>query len=192
MSLFSDLLKEKKAIGLWQALDSPYTAEICAGAGFDCLLFDGEHAPNTLRTLLAQLQAVANYPVHAVARAPVGEPWIVRQYLDIGCSTLLIPMVDTADQAARLVQATRFPPCGMRGVASATSRASRFGGQADYLATQKDRTGLIVQIESAAGLENLSAIATVEGVDALFIGPPTCRRRSGTSATPATLTFRQR
>lgn len=171
MSLFGDLLKQKKQIGFWQALASPYSAEICAGAGFDWLLFDGEHAPNTLQTLLSQLQAISGHSVHPVARPPVGEPWMIKQYLDLGFPTLLIPMVESAEQATRLVQATRFPPDGVRGVASATSRASRFGEEAGYLAKQKDKTGLIVQIESAVALANIREIAAVEGVDALFIGP---------------------
>lgn len=158
-------------LGLWQALASPYTAEICAGAGYDWLLFDGEHAPNTLQTLLAQLQAVAPYPVAPVARVPIGEAWIIKQYLDIGFSTLLVPMIDSAEQAAAIVAASRFPPLGVRGVASATSRASGFGRDRDYLARAAERTGVIVQIESARGLAAIEAIAAVPGVDALFIGP---------------------
>lgn len=158
-------------IGLWQALANPYTAEIAAAAGYDWLLFDGEHAPNTLQTLLAQLQAVAAYPVTPIARVPVGDPAVIKQYLDIGFATLLVPMVGSAAQAADIVAATRFPPRGIRGVASATSRASGFGADASYLATAHEKTGVIVQIESAEGLAAIEAIAAVEGVDALFIGP---------------------
>ncbi len=158
-------------IGLWQALALPYTAEICAGAGYDWLLFDGEHAPNTAQTLLAQLQAVARFPVHAIARVPEGNQVFIKQYLDIGFSTLLVPVVESAEQAAAIVAATRFPPRGIRGVASATSRASGFGADASYLATAHEKTGVIVQIETRAGLDNLEAIAAVDGVDALFIGP---------------------
>ena len=186
MSLFGDLCAEKgPLLGLWQALATPYTAEICAGAGYDWLLFDGEHAPNTAQTLLAQLQAVAPYPVHAVARPPVGDAAIIKQYLDIGFSTLLIPMVDTAEQAAHLVSATRFPPRGIRGVASATSRASGFGVQPDYLATAHERTGVIVQIETRQALENVEQIASVEGVDALFIGPADLSASLGHLGNPA-------
>lgn len=158
-------------IGLWQALATPYTAEICAGTGFDWLLFDGEHAPNTPQTLLAQLQAVAPYPVHAIARVPSGEPVAIKHYLDIGFATLLVPMVECAEQARAIVAATRFPPHGTRGVASSTSRASSFGADATYLATAHRRTGVIVQIESRAGLDAIEAIAAVDGVDALFVGP---------------------
>ena len=172
MNAFRTLLDEgRPLIGLWQALANPYTAEICAGAGFDWLLFDGEHAPNTLQTLLAQLQAISNYPVAPVARVPVGETAIIKQYLDIGFETLLVPMVESAAQAERIVAATRFPPLGMRGVASATSRASGFGVDKSYLASAHERIFTIVQIESLAGLDAIEDIASVPGVDALFIGP---------------------
>jgi 4-hydroxy-2-oxoheptanedioate aldolase len=163
--------ERRPAIGLWQALANPYTAEICARAGYDWLLFDGEHAPNTLQTLLAQLQAVAPFALEPAARPPVGDPAIIKQYLDIGFRTLLIPMVESAAQAERLVAATRFPPSGIRGVASATSRASGFGSQLDYLQRAHEDLCLIVQIESRAALDQIEAIAAVDGVDALFIGP---------------------
>ena len=172
MNAFRTLLDEgRPLIGLWQALANPYTAEICAGAGFDWLLFDGEHAPNTLQTLLAQLQAISNYRIAPVARVPVGEAAIIKQYLDIGFQTLLMPMVESGAQAERIVAATRFPPLGMRGVASATSRASGFGVDKSYLATAHERIFTIVQIESQAGLDAIEDIASVPGVDALFIGP---------------------
>lgn len=172
MSTFKAKLGARRPlIGLWQALANPYTAEICAGAGFDWLLFDGEHAPNTLQTLVSQLQAVAPYPVEPIARVPVAEPAIIKQYLDIGFRTLLAPMMESAQMAAATVAATRFPPRGVRGVASATSRASGFGADAAYLAEAHEKVSLIVQIESRAGLDAVDEIAAVEGVDALFIGP---------------------
>lgn len=172
MNHFIASLNDGRArIGLWQALANNYTAEICAGAGYDWLLFDGEHSPNTLQTLLAALQAVAPYPIEPIARVPVGEAAIIKQYLDIGFRTLLVPMVENAEQAARIVAATRFPPAGIRGVASATSRASGFGADMAYLAEANTRVGLIVQIENAAGVAAIEAIAAVEGVHALFIGP---------------------
>lgn len=167
----AQLAAGRPLIGLWQALATPYTAEICAGAGYDWLLFDGEHAPNTLQTLVAQLQAVSCFPLEPIARVPVAEPAIIKQYLDIGFRTLLAPMMDSAAMAAQTVAATRFPPRGIRGVASATSRASGFGADAAYLAEAHERVSLIVQIESRAGLDALDEIAAVDGVDALFIGP---------------------
>ncbi len=164
-------VEKRPTIGLWQAMANAYTAEICAGAGFDWLMFDAEHGPNTLQTLLAQLQAVAAYPVEPVVRPPVGDPTIIKQYLDMGVRTLLVPMVDTAAQAKGIVAATRFPPVGVRGVASATSRAADFGRNPDYLAQAHRDLCVIVQIESRRGLEELDAIAAIEGIDGLFIGP---------------------
>lgn len=172
MNRFMEALKGgRPLLGLWQALANNYTAEICARAGFDWLLFDGEHSPNTAQTLLAQLQAVAPFPVEPIARVPQGEPVAIKQYLDIGFRTLLVPMVDSANQARGIVSATRFPPRGIRGVASATSRASGFGADAAYLAEAHEKVAVIAQIESRVGLDALDEIAAVEGIDALFIGP---------------------
>lgn len=168
--LKSALAEGRTQFGLWQALGHPYTAEICATAGFDWLLFDGEHTPNTIPTLLAQLQAVSAYPIEAVARPPVGDPVVMKQYLDIGFRSLLIPMVSSVEQAEMLVSATRYPPKGVRGVA-AMVRASGFGATPDYLANAHKDICLILQIENAAGLAAAGRIAAVEGVDALFIGP---------------------
>jgi 4-hydroxy-2-oxoheptanedioate aldolase len=165
------LAAHRPQIGLWQALANAYTAEICAGAGYDWLLFDGEHAPNTIQTLLAQLQAVKAYPVEAVARPPVGDPVVIKQYLDIGFRSLIIPMVESVQQAQMLVSATRYPPHGNRGVASAISRAAGFGANAKYLENTHENICLILQIESAAGLKAIDDIAALDGVDGLFIGP---------------------
>jgi 4-hydroxy-2-oxoheptanedioate aldolase len=172
MNAFKQALIERRPqIGLWQALASPYTAEICAGAGYDWLLFDGEHAPNDLQTMLAQLQAVAPFAVEPVVRPRNDDPALIKQYLDMGVRTLLVPMVDSGAQAARVVAATRFPPLGIRGVASSTSRASAFGTKPGYLMTAHLDICLIAQIESAAALDAIEDIAAVEGIDALFIGP---------------------
>ncbi|HXS07047.1 MAG TPA: HpcH/HpaI aldolase/citrate lyase family protein [Rhizomicrobium sp.] len=168
--LKSALANGQVQYGLWQSLASPFTAEICAAAGFDWLLFDGEHAPNTVVTLLAQLQAASAYPVELAARPPVGDPVLIKQYLDIGFRSLVIPMVGSVEQARLLAAATRFPPTGIRGVAGLT-RASGFGARPDYLARTHEDICLILQIENRAGLEAAEEIASVEGVDALFIGP---------------------
>jgi 4-hydroxy-2-oxoheptanedioate aldolase len=171
-------------LGLWQALANGYTAEICASAGFDWLLIDGEHAPNNAQTLLAQLQAVAAYPVAAIARVPSCDPVAIKQYLDIGFASLLVPMVDTAEQAATAAAAARFPPRGSRGVASATSRASGFGADASYLGDAHEQVTLIAQVESRSALEQIDAIASVEGIDALFIGPGDLAASLGHLGTP--------
>jgi len=158
-------------IGLWQALANAYTAEICAGAGFDWLMFDGEHAPNDIPRLLAQLQAVAPYPVHPCARLPCGETYLIKQYLDIGFSTLLIPLVETAEQATQLVRACRYPPRGKRGVGTGLARAAHWNRVSGYLAEADDQICLIVQVESMKALQNLDAIAATDGVDGVFVGP---------------------
>ncbi len=165
------LAEGQRQVGLWQALANPYTAEICAGAGFDWLLFDGEHAPNDVPMLLAQLQAVAPYPVHPVARLPMGDVVLIKQYLDIGFQNLLIPFVESAEQAHELVRATRYPPAGSRGIGVGLSRAARWNRVPEYLDRADAEICLIVQIESERGLHNVKAIASVDGVDAVFVGP---------------------
>ncbi|PTA66647.1 4-hydroxy-2-oxoheptanedioate aldolase [Deinococcus arcticus] len=167
----SALRRGDTLIGLWLALADPYSAELCAGAGFDWVLIDGEHAPNDVRSTLAALQAVAPYPTHALVRPPIGSAVLIKQLLDIGAQTLVVPMVDTAEQARDLVLATRYPPRGVRGVGAALARASRFGRDAAYLQAADEGVCLIVQVESAAGLEALDEIAAVDGVDGVFIGP---------------------
>ena len=169
---FKAALKAGQAqIGLWAGLASPYTTELLATCGFDWLLIDGEHAPNDVRGILGQLQAVAPYPSQAVVRPPIGDTALIKQYLDIGCTSLLVPMVDTAEQAAELVRAVRYPPAGVRGVGSALARASRWNAIDGYLQGANDEICLLVQVESPEAMANIDAIAAVEGVDGVFIGP---------------------
>lgn len=169
---FKSALHNKQAqIGLWVGLADPYCAELCAGAGFDWLLIDGEHAPNDVRSTLSQLQAIAPYPVHPIVRPVIGETWMIKQYLDLGVQTLLIPMVETAEQARQLVAATRYPPQGIRGVGSALARASRWNTIPHYLQKANDEICLLLQVESKAALEHVEEIAATEGVDGVFIGP---------------------
>ncbi|MDF0546522.1 4-hydroxy-2-oxoheptanedioate aldolase [Sphingobium sp. H39-3-25] len=160
-----------RQIGLWQALASPYTAEICAGAPFDWLLIDGEHAPNDIPLVLAQLQAVAPYPVEPVVRLPSADTILVKQFLDIGARTLLVPMIETGKQAETMVRATRYAPEGIRGVGSAIGRASRWNRRLDYLQIAAEEICLLLQIESVAGIENIDAIVRTPGVDGVFLGP---------------------
>jgi 4-hydroxy-2-oxoheptanedioate aldolase len=165
------LTERRVQFGLWVGLANGYSTEICAGAGFDWLLLDAEHAPNTVPTLLAQLQAVAAYPVHAVVRATDASPAHLKQLLDIGAQTVLVPMVDTAEQARELVRAVRYAPEGIRGVSTQLTRAARWGRYQDYLQRANDEVALIVQVESAAALPHVPEIVRVDGVDAIFIGP---------------------
>jgi 4-hydroxy-2-oxoheptanedioate aldolase len=157
---------------MWVASGSGYITEICAGSGIDWVLLDQEHAPNDLRTTLEQLQVLAGYPdVDVVVRPPVADPVYIKQLLDIGAQNILVPMVDSPEQAAAAVAATRYPPAGVRGVGSALARASRWNRISDYLVTADEGVSLTVQVESTAGLAALGDIADVDGVDAVFIGP---------------------
>ncbi|CAG2150978.1 4-hydroxy-2-oxoheptanedioate aldolase [Cupriavidus numazuensis] len=165
------LAARQAQIGLWLSMATPYLAEVSATTGFDWLLIDGEHAPNDLRTTLQALQAVAPYPAQPVVRALAGEVALIKQLLDIGAKNLLVPMVDTAEQAASLVSSTRYPPQGIRGVGSAVGRASRWSSRTDYLDVANDEICLLVQAESVTALANLEAICAVDGVDGVFIGP---------------------
>ena len=172
---FKQALKDRHPqIGLWLGLANPYTTDICAGAGFDWLLIDGEHSPNDINSILAQLQVISGHPtVHAVARVPVGHGHIgvtlIKQYLDIGVQSILVPMVDNAQQARDLVRATRYPPEGIRGMGGA--RASRWGRIKDYARHANQEICLLVQVETQESLNNIEEIAAVEGVDGVFIGP---------------------
>ena len=158
-------------IGLWLGLANAYCAELAANAGFDWLLIDGEHAPNDLRSLLGQLQAIAPYPSQPIIRPVVGDTALIKQVLDIGVQTLLVPMVESAEQARELVRAITYPPHGVRGVGSALARASRWNSVPDYLDKADEEMCLLVQIENTVGLANLDEIASVDGVDGVFIGP---------------------
>lgn len=158
-------------IGLWLGLADAYCAELAANAGFDWLLIDGEHAPNDLRGMLAQLQAVAPYASQAVIRPVIGDTALIKQVLDIGAQTLLVPMVETAEQAQQLVKAMHYPPKGIRGVGSALARASRWNSIPGYLDHADEQMCLLVQIENKEGLANLDEIVAVQGVDGVFIGP---------------------
>ncbi len=172
---FKQALRDKRAqIGLWLGLADAYSAEICAGAGFDWLLIDGEHSPNDLRSILQQAQAIAAYPgAHAIARVPVGHghagTTLIKQYLDLGVQTLLVPMVDTPEQARAIVRAMRYPPGGIRGMGGA--RASGWGRYPAYPKEANEQVCLLLQAETREALDNLDAIAAIEGVDGIFVGP---------------------
>lgn len=158
-------------IGLWVGLADAYAAELAATLGYDWLLLDGEHAPNDLRGLLGQLQAVAPYRSQPIVRPPTGDAVLIKQLLDIGAQTLLVPMVESAAQARELVRAMRYPPEGIRGVGSALARASRWNTVPDYLNRAEEQLCLLVQVENRAGLAALPEILAVDGVDGVFIGP---------------------
>ena len=157
--------------GCWAGFADPYATEVLVSADFDWLVIDGEHAPNDLRSIMAQLQVLEGKQSAPVVRLPMGEAWLIKQVLDTGAQTLLIPMVESARQATDLVRAMRYPPAGMRGSGAALARASRFSDIPDYISTANDQMCLLVQVETKAGLTALDEICQVEGVDGVFIGP---------------------
>ncbi len=169
---FKAALKNKQLqIGCWLAMAEQYPAEIASTAHFDWLLVDGEHGPNDLRSTLGQLQILEGSKSHPVVRLPVGEVWMIKQMLDAGAQSLLIPIVESREQAELLVRAVRYPPNGIRGVGSSLARASKFGAIKDYLTTADDEICLLVQVENRAGMDALDEILTVDGIDGVFIGP---------------------
>lgn len=169
---FKDALRSARPqIGLWVGLADAYVSELLASTGFDWLALDAEHAPNDPRSILRQLQALAPYPVQAVVRTASDDVTLLKRYLDIGARNLLVPMVESATQAARIVAATRYPPAGIRGVGSALARASLWNQVDDYVQSCARELCVLVQVESVRGLENLAAIAACEGIEGVFFGP---------------------
>ena len=169
---FRDALRAGQAqIGCWVGLADAGVAEALASCGFDWLLLDGEHGPNTPRTVLEQLRAVAPYPVQALVRPVEANVALVKQYLDVGAQTLLVPMVDTPEQAELMARAMRYPPQGIRGMGAALARASRWNQVDDYANVANDQMCLLVQAETTLAMHNLPAIAATNGVDGVFFGP---------------------
>lgn len=182
VNTFKQALQERRLqIGLWFGLANGYAAELAAGSGFDWMVLDGEHAPNDVPRILEQLQGVASAKAmlgksaHPVARVPVGETALIKQYLDLGAQTLLVPMVDTAEQAHQLSRAMLYPQDdgrgGIRGMGAALARASQWMKYSDYLLEANAQTCLLVQVETVTAMRNLDAIARTEGVDGVFFGP---------------------
>jgi len=157
-------------IGLWSSLASNIAAEIVSDAGFDWILFDSEHSPNEVPGLLAQLHAAARGTATPVVRPAWNDTVLIKRVLDLGAQSVLVPYVQNAEEARRAVAAVRYPPAGIRGVAAAT-RASRYGRVTDYLKKADGEICLLVQVETRAALDGLEAIAAVDGVDGVFIGP---------------------
>lgn len=195
---FRDALRAKQPqIGLWLGLADSYCAELLAGVGYDWLLIDGEHAPNDVRSTLGQLQAVASASTalppgqaesHPVARVPIGTgdvgTTLIKQYLDIGVQTLLVPMVDTPEQAAQVVSAAKYPPDGVRGMGSALARSSRWQAYPNYVKEANAQVCVLLQAETAQAMRNLDAIAATPGVDGVFIGPADLSASMGHTGNP--------
>ena len=170
-SLKARLSNGENTTGLWLSMANSYTAELAGYIGFDWLMIDGEHAPNDLRTIMEQLQVLRNSASPVAVRPPIGEVYLIKQLLDMGAQSLLIPMVESGAQAEMLVKAVRYPPRGIRGVGAGSARATSFGTIDNYTATADDQICLMLQIETRAGVASLDAIASTEGVDCVFIGP---------------------
>lgn len=174
------LAHRSRQLGLWLASADALVAEMLAGTGYDWLLIDGEHGPNDLRSTLAQLQGIASgsaslpagiLPPHPVVRLPDGDPVLVKQVMELGVQTLLIPMIDTPQQALAMAQAMRYPPEGHRGMGSGLARSSRWTRYPNYVNEANEQACLLVQVETVEGMKNLDAIAATPGVDGVFIGP---------------------
>jgi 4-hydroxy-2-oxoheptanedioate aldolase len=167
---FKRSLNQRQQIGMFSTLGSPMLAELLAGCGFDWILLDTEHSPNDMPEVIAQLQAMSAFEVSPIVRPAWSDMVLVKRYLDAGAQTLLFPCIQSAAEAAAAVSYTRYPPRGARGVSGST-RAAAYGLNPDYLRSAEEDLCVIVQIETTEGLENLEAIAAVDGVDAVFIGP---------------------
>jgi 4-hydroxy-2-oxoheptanedioate aldolase len=169
---FKRALQEgRQQIGLWNSLASAATVEVIAGAGFDWVLVDMEHSPNDLPLVHAQLQALAAYPTSSpIVRPPWNDMVTIKRLLDVGVQSFLIPYVQNAREAAAAVSYTRYPPHGVRGFASA-SRATQFGRIGGYWQRAHEEICVLVQVETVEALAEIEAIAAVEGVDGIFVGP---------------------
>ena len=165
------LAEGQQLLGLWLALGDDNAAELCAHAGFDWVLIDGEHAPNDVRSILSQLRAVQGGASAAVVRLASDDRIAIKQHLDIGAQTLLIPMVESEEQAREVVRSCRYAPSGARGIGAAFARASRYGRVSDYIHRAADEICILVQVETVKGIEALDAILNVDGVDGVFVGP---------------------
>jgi 4-hydroxy-2-oxoheptanedioate aldolase len=164
------LLDCERQVGLWSGLCSNIAAEIIAGAGFDWIVVDGEHAPNDIASLLAQLQAMRGGTAEPVCRIPWNDSVVIKRVLDIGARSLIIPFIQNAEEARLAVAATRYPPLGIRGV-SVAPRANDYGRIRNYHQNAHLETCVLVQLESRVALKEVEAIAAVDGVNGIFIGP---------------------
>ncbi len=162
----------RKCLGCWLHLESPVATEIVGQAGFDFVIIDHEHGAGDLKGAIAHLQALSATPTTVCMRVPWNDPVYLKRALDIGVEGVMIPMIETAEQARAAVAACRYPPAGIRGNAATLIRAADYGARtADYVRTAADNLVIMCQVETAETIENVEEIAAVEGVDVLFIGP---------------------
>ena len=167
----ADLSKDKIQYGIFNGIADSYAAEIAAGAGFDWVLIDGEHAPFDLRKIIHQMQAMSIHETPVFVRPPNGDPVIVKQLLDAGVQNLLIPMVESKQQTELMVRSIQYPPKGIRGVGTALARAAQWNRVENYFHEADEQMCLFVQVESVTGYDALDEILEVENLDGVFIGP---------------------
>jgi len=171
-SLKKKLAGGKKALGCWLALGNAATAEIAGLAGYDWVMIDHEHGPGDLQSAISQMQALAAFDTTCLLRVPWNDQVYIKRALDAGAEGIMVPMIETPEQAADVVSACRYPPNGIRGAATSSVRAADYGmREADYVENAEAELMIICQIETPTGIENIEAIAEVEGVDMLFVGP---------------------
>ena len=161
----------KTQYGVWLGIPDQSAAEIMAGAGFDWLLVDHEHGAFELRDVMTHLQAMAAYDVAPIVRPVDGNPALLKKLCDIGAQSFIVPMIDTAEQAAKVVSAVRYPPEGTRGMGTSLARAARWNAVPGYVGKANDEMLVIVQAETVTAIDNLEAIANTPGIDGVFIGP---------------------
>ena len=169
---FKEKLKTgKPLLGLWSCLCSTQAAEIVACTDFDWLVLEGEHSPNSLENFVHLLHSVSAYKIHPIIRPPSDDPVFIKQVLELGVQTIIIPVVESKEQAERIVKATRYPPEGIRGMGSVMARSGRWGAINNYAENANNEICVIAMIETIKGLENLKEIISVDGIDAVFFGP---------------------
>jgi len=178
------LARGEMQVGIWLGLASPVGAELAATCGFDWCLIDGEHGPNDITSIRGQLQAVQGQGTQAVVRVPASQDWMLKQVLDMGAQSVLVPMVNTAADARRVARACHYPPFGTRGVGADMVRASRYNAITDYALTANEEICVMVQVESAEAIENIDQIAATQGVDVVFVGPSDLSSDMGFHAQP--------
>lgn len=179
----SALAAKETQLGLWCCIANAYTSEILAGSGYDWLTLDMEHSPNDMQTVLAQLQAMAAYDVEPIVRFQKFDADVLKLFLDLGVRTVMFPNVETAEQAQEIVRAARYPPRGYRGVAG-LQRANRWGRVKNYHATAENELCIIAQIETTRAVKNAAAIAAIDGIDGLFVGPSDLSASMGSLGNP--------
>lgn len=165
-----DLLAGKPLYGCWSSLASHISTEVIGVAGFDWILLDGEHAPNDISTFVPQMMALKNSASAVIARPSWNNTVEIKRLLDAGFFNFLVPFIETADEAQKAVEATRYPPQGVRGV-SVSTRSNGFGSVPEYFKQINDNICVMVQIESRKGVAAARDIGAIEGVDSLFVGP---------------------